>query len=91
MDEPTAALGVAQTGMVLDLIKTLSDQGVTVLLVSHNLNTSSRWPTVSRSSISAAWSLSVLRRASTPRSCRLHDDRTLDSLSGDERAADLQN
>jgi ABC-type sugar transport system ATPase subunit len=38
MDEPTAALGVAQTRMVLDLIKRLSDRGVTVLMVSHNLN-----------------------------------------------------
>jgi ABC-type sugar transport system ATPase subunit len=38
MDEPTAALGVAQTRMVLDLIKRLSSQGVAVIVVSHNLN-----------------------------------------------------
>jgi len=38
LDEPTAALGVAQTRMVLDLIKTLASQGVSVLVVSHNLN-----------------------------------------------------
>ena len=38
MDEPTAALGVAQTGMVLNLIKTLSSRGVAVMVVSHNLN-----------------------------------------------------
>ena len=38
MDEPTAALGVAQTRMVLDLIKTLSGRGVAVLVISHNLN-----------------------------------------------------
>jgi ABC-type sugar transport system ATPase subunit len=38
MDEPTAALGVAQTRMVLDLIKRLSNQGTAVILVSHNLN-----------------------------------------------------
>jgi ABC-type sugar transport system ATPase subunit len=38
MDEPTAALGVAQTTMVLDLIQTLSNRGVAVLLISHNLN-----------------------------------------------------
>jgi D-xylose transport system ATP-binding protein len=38
MDEPTAALGVAQTSMVLELIKTLSGRGVAVLLISHNLN-----------------------------------------------------
>jgi len=38
MDEPTAALGVAQTRMVLDLIKSLSSRGVAVMVVSHNLN-----------------------------------------------------
>jgi ABC-type sugar transport system ATPase subunit len=38
MDEPTAALGVAQTTMVLDLIRRLSSRGVSVLLISHNLN-----------------------------------------------------
>ncbi len=38
LDEPTAALGVAQTRMVLSLIKRLSSQGVAVLVVSHNLN-----------------------------------------------------
>ena len=38
MDEPTAALGVAQTRTVLDLIKRLSDQGTAVMMVSHNLN-----------------------------------------------------
>ena len=38
MDEPTAALGVAQTRMVLSLIKRLASHGVAVLLVSHNLN-----------------------------------------------------
>jgi ABC-type sugar transport system ATPase subunit len=38
LDEPTAALGVAQTGMVLSLIKRLASQGVAVLVISHNLN-----------------------------------------------------
>jgi ABC-type sugar transport system ATPase subunit len=37
MDEPTAALGVAQTTLVLDLIRRLSGQGVSVLVISHNL------------------------------------------------------
>ncbi len=37
MDEPTAALGVSQTAMVLNLVKTLSDSGVAVLIISHNL------------------------------------------------------
>jgi D-xylose transport system ATP-binding protein len=38
LDEPTAALGVSQTAMVLELIKRLSGSGVAVLLISHNLN-----------------------------------------------------
>jgi ABC-type sugar transport system ATPase subunit len=38
MDEPTAALGVAQTAMVLALIATLRSRGIAVLLISHNLN-----------------------------------------------------
>jgi len=37
MDEPTAALGVTQTQIVLDLVKTLREGGVAVLLISHNL------------------------------------------------------
>jgi ABC-type sugar transport system ATPase subunit len=38
MDEPTAALGVAQTTMVLELIERLADRGLAVLFVSHNMN-----------------------------------------------------
>src|SRR6202035_614753 len=38
MDEPTAALGVVQTRMVLDLIKRLRDKGLAVMVISHNLN-----------------------------------------------------
>jgi ABC-type sugar transport system ATPase subunit len=38
MDEPTAALGVSQTAMVLELIGQLSSRGVAVLVISHNLN-----------------------------------------------------
>jgi ABC-type sugar transport system ATPase subunit len=37
MDEPTAALGVAQTKQVLDLIKRLRDRGLAVMVISHNL------------------------------------------------------
>jgi len=37
MDEPTAALGVVQTKMVLELIKRLRDRGLAVLVISHNL------------------------------------------------------
>jgi ABC-type sugar transport system ATPase subunit len=38
MDEPTAALGVAQTAMVLALVRRLADRGHAVLIVSHNMN-----------------------------------------------------
>jgi D-xylose transport system ATP-binding protein len=37
LDEPTAALGVAQTKQVLDLVKRLAEQGLAVVFVSHNL------------------------------------------------------
>jgi D-xylose transport system ATP-binding protein len=37
LDEPTAALGVAQTAQVLALVKRLADQGLAVVLISHNL------------------------------------------------------
>jgi len=37
MDEPTAALGVSQTALVLDLIGRLARRGIGVLLISHNL------------------------------------------------------
>ena len=37
LDEPTAALGVAQTEQVLNLVTRLSEQGVAVILISHNL------------------------------------------------------
>jgi D-xylose transport system ATP-binding protein len=38
LDEPTAALGVTQTRVVLDLIKRLKSQGIAVIVISHNLN-----------------------------------------------------
>ncbi len=38
LDEPTAALGVVQTRMVLDLVRTLRDHGLGVMVISHNLN-----------------------------------------------------
>ena len=37
LDEPTAALGVAQTRQVIDLVRRLADQGVGVVLISHNM------------------------------------------------------
>ncbi|WP_240640904.1 ATP-binding cassette domain-containing protein [Nocardioides ferulae] len=38
LDEPTAALGVAQTEQVLRLVRRLADRGLGVVLISHNLN-----------------------------------------------------
>lgn len=38
LDEPTAALGVAQTEQVLLLVRRLADRGLGVVLISHNLN-----------------------------------------------------
>lgn len=38
LDEPTAALGVAQTKQVLDLVRRLADAGLGVVLISHNMN-----------------------------------------------------
>jgi D-xylose transport system ATP-binding protein len=38
LDEPTAALGVAQTAQVLDLVRRLAEQGLAVVLISHNMN-----------------------------------------------------
>ena len=38
LDEPTAALGVAQTEQVLNLVRRLADQGLAVILITHNMN-----------------------------------------------------
>lgn len=38
LDEPTAALGVAQTEQVLELVRRLAEQGLAVVLISHNLH-----------------------------------------------------
>ena len=37
MDEPTAALGVRETGQVLDLIRSVRDRGLAIVLISHNM------------------------------------------------------
>jgi fructose transport system ATP-binding protein len=37
MDEPTAALGVKESGQVLDLIRRVRDRGLPVVLISHNM------------------------------------------------------
>lgn len=38
LDEPTAALGVAQTRQALDLVRRLAENGIGVVLISHNMN-----------------------------------------------------
>ena len=38
LDEPTAALGVAQTRQVLDLVRRLADRGLGVVIVTHNMH-----------------------------------------------------
>ena len=38
LDEPTAALGVAQTRQVLSLVRTLAERGLAVVIISHNLH-----------------------------------------------------
>jgi D-xylose transport system ATP-binding protein len=38
LDEPTAALGVAQTEQVLNLVRRLADNGLAVILITHNMN-----------------------------------------------------
>ena len=38
LDEPTAALGVAQTRQVLDLVKRLAERGLGVVIITHNLH-----------------------------------------------------
>ncbi|MEM7539363.1 MAG: ATP-binding cassette domain-containing protein, partial [Chloroflexota bacterium] len=37
MDEPTAALGVKESGMVLDLIRKVRDRGLPIIIISHNM------------------------------------------------------
>jgi D-xylose transport system ATP-binding protein len=38
LDEPTAALGVTQTAQVLDLIKRLRDEGLGIVVITHNID-----------------------------------------------------
>lgn len=37
MDEPTAALGVRESGQVIELIKSIRDKGIPVVLISHDM------------------------------------------------------
>ena len=68
MDEPTAALGVAQTEMVLDLVRRLADRGHAVIIVSHNMNDVFEVADRSRCCTSAGWSPCGRSPSSTGRS-----------------------
>jgi simple sugar transport system ATP-binding protein len=71
MDEPTAALGVLQTGRTLDLIRRIRDTGVAVVLISHNM----------RDVLQVADTIEVLRLGR--RIARLRNDRiTIQDLVG---------
>ena len=70
MDEPTAALGVAESRQVLDLIRELARSGTTVVLVSHNM----------------AEVVEVATRVAVLKSGRKIADRSTEGLSGDDLA-----
>ena len=54
LDEPTAALGVAQTAEVLNLVERLRERGHGVIMISHNMEDVRQSPTASSYSASAA-------------------------------------
>ena len=62
LDEPTAALGVAQTRQVLDLVRRLAERDLGVVIISHNLHDVFEAPTGSRCSGSASGWRSSRRR-----------------------------
>ncbi|MBA7627850.1 Fructose import ATP-binding protein FrcA [subsurface metagenome] len=71
LDEPTAALGVAEQKNVLDLVKTLSSQGVPVIIISHQLH----------DVFSVATRLVIMRRAKKVAE-RITKDTTTDEIVG---------
>lgn len=71
MDEPTAALGVAEQKNVLDLVKTLSSQGVPVIIISHQLH----------DVFSVATKLVIMRRGKKVAE-RITKDTTTDEIVG---------
>ena len=71
LDEPTAALGVAEQKNVLDLVKTLSSQGVPIIIISHQLH----------DVFSVATRLVIMRRAKKVAE-RITKDTTTDEIVG---------
>ena len=75
MDEPTAALGVKETALVLDLIRRLKARGRTVILISHNM----------KDVTALADRVAILRAG------RKYVDRPLAGLTADELARTIMN
>jgi len=71
MDEPTAALGVRESGMVLELIREVRNQGIAIIMISHNL------PEV----FAVADRITVLRLGRTITTLR-RDETTLEEIVG---------
>jgi len=71
MDEPTAALGVRESGMVLELIREVKRQGLAIIMISHNL------PEV----FAVADRITVLRLGQTITTLR-RDETTLEQVVG---------
>ena len=80
LDEPTAALGVAQTRQVLDLVKRLGEQGLAVILISHNLH----------DIFEVADSITVLRLGQNVARVQAHRDEPAGGRRGDHRRQALE-
>ena len=75
LDEPTAALGVAQTEQVLELVRRLAEQGLAVVLISHNLH----------DIFETATRITVLRLGRNVGDLRARDDHAAGGRAGDHR------
>ena len=75
LDEPTAALGVAQTRQVLELVKRLAEQGLAVVLISHNLH----------DVFEVATRITVLRLGPRRGRLRAREDHAAGGRAGDHR------
>ena len=80
LDEPTAALGVAQTRQVLDLVKRLGEQGLAVVLISHNLH----------DIFEVADNITVLRLGQNVARVQAHRDHAAAGGRGDHRRQAVQ-
>ena len=91
MDEPTAALGVAQTAMVLELVRRLADRGLAVIIISHNMN--DVFEVADRIAVLRLGRMVAVqtgRRDGQPDRRRPDDDRRVEPRRRIERTADRQ-